>query len=398
MAFTTSEATLLASCKLYFGKAHKELSDKGVKSLSELQTFKDLLLRVSTVAPMSLEKMVVEIRKNIEAEKEKRAKERKKRALDAKAATAHDPRPAKRHKSTVATSDTTIVAETNRDQSTRSVEGSSNPSTRTVASTEGTNSIQEATSGAGVGGLHGSSHSIPRGTEASTTETSEVARPSTPPPPSTDTRTAASRPPESVSEQQQSQHSLSASLSRDNIPALPRPPRIRSIPRLDNTVSNPAQALLPSICSTPEPDNTVWSSATNTSASLSSSLEPSEVLTSRSTASQTTPENNSTADFVRHDPSSTLFLTPPQPRNTLLPENTLQGNTSDTPQSSINQSRTPNNLDTSQNINDSSTVNNQSVVPASVNLEMAVFAADDDMKQTLRNRLKGEVYTNFKKK
>ncbi|KAL8991750.1 MAG: hypothetical protein Q9169_007684 [Polycauliona sp. 2 TL-2023] len=274
MAFNTSEGTLLASCKMYLGKASKDLSDKGIKVLGELDQFKGLLQRIVRVSPLSLEKESVDLQEAIDTDREKRTIEKKKRKLEAEAAGDQRSRRAKRQKSAVPAADCATHVGRHPISKRASVDDNSN-----------TSIVREATTGNDASCLGSPSDNTNLAKEAPSNPIAEVAcTPISSLMPNNNHRPASGHQ-ETLSEQHESQHSSETST--------------------------------PQASSLGQPLSTDATSAVNLPLLVSPPSNASAAISSRSTNDTSTSRNPSTSNPDGCNDSIALISTHPQPRNAL---------------------------------------------------------------------------------
>ncbi|KAI4272525.1 MAG: hypothetical protein L6R38_006573 [Xanthoria sp. 2 TBL-2021] len=127
MTLTGPENTLLGLIKVYLTKADTNFSEEGLKSLVKLTQFKALLLHIAQVTPESVERLIIDLLDIVQADKERRENEKKKRALEAKEAGNQDIRAAKRQELATPVADTPTNVESSRGASKTPTEEASDP-------------------------------------------------------------------------------------------------------------------------------------------------------------------------------------------------------------------------------------------------------------------------------
>ncbi|KAI4224605.1 MAG: hypothetical protein LQ349_007205 [Xanthoria aureola] len=139
MALTRSEGTLLMNCKLFLGKARTELSDKAIKSLGDLDQFKDVLLRVARVTPKSLETIFGEVQDRVNADIRRREDEKKIKAFETKQSGAGSLLGVKRRRLTPSTATSSTIACSNQIADKSLTDGDSTLEMETAASVKKVN-------------------------------------------------------------------------------------------------------------------------------------------------------------------------------------------------------------------------------------------------------------------
>lgn len=288
MALSGSEGTLLMNCKLYLGKARTELSDKGIKSLGELDQFKDVLLRVARVTPISLDKILVEVQDSVNTDRRRREDEKKKRAFETKQAEAGNLIAAKKRKMTTRTATTATIASSNNNTNKSSTQEDSELEKKTVASVkEAKDVVRDPPSSRTPSCSSSSDGTSP--SERSASGIAEVMHQSTPPT-STGTLSATSRSPECHSERDNAQGDRQLNETVGTLAT--NTPGSRSIPSGPSSVSSisPTDPPRPSQIPSNSNAHTIHPISTHSSNTPQPTNPPSSAPSSNGKAEKTTSD------------------------------------------------------------------------------------------------------------